>query len=158
MILGGAAVWFLTRPNPDMSPAESRFRSEASNAIAAAGTAGYHLTEAAKAKLESLDLRPEQISEELARTGKVVRRRARDLGDQVADAATDVRITTSIKAKLALDSELSAQSISVTTSQRHVTLSGTVSSPEAIGKAIALALEIDGVQEVTSTIQPETKK
>jgi osmotically-inducible protein OsmY len=33
-----------------------------------------------------------------------------------------------------------------------VTLSGTVSAEENIGKAVALALEADGVRDVTSTL------
>jgi osmotically-inducible protein OsmY len=34
-----------------------------------------------------------------------------------------------------------------------VKLSGSVKSPDDIGKAIALALDTDGVRDVTSTIQ-----
>ncbi|MGD1084764.1 MAG: BON domain-containing protein [Verrucomicrobiota bacterium] len=36
--------------------------------------------------------------------------------------------------------------------QNHVTLSGTVSAEEDIGKAVALALDADGVRDVTSTL------
>jgi len=38
-----------------------------------------------------------------------------------------------------------------------VTLSGTVSSPDDIGKAVALALDADGVRDVTSTLEVKPK-
>jgi osmotically-inducible protein OsmY len=60
---------------------------------------------------------------------------------------------TEIKAKYAEDSTLSVWKISVGCNQGHVALSGTVSSPDDIGKAVALALDADGVRDVTSTLQ-----
>ena len=58
-----------------------------------------------------------------------------------------------IKAKLALDKELSALGISVTTTDGRVTLSGNVPSTKHISKAMMLALETDGVREVSSTLK-----
>ena len=84
---------------------------------------------------------------------QVVRRKAIDIGDAAATAASDARAVTEIKAKYAMDSSLSVWKISVSCSQGHVKLSGTVSSPQDIGKAIALAMDADGVRDVTSTIQ-----
>jgi osmotically-inducible protein OsmY len=74
------------------------------------------------------------------------------------NAASDARAVTEIKAKYAMDSTLSAWKISVACDQGHVTLSGTVSSTEDIGKAVALALDADGVRDVTSTIQVKTNQ
>ena len=45
----------------------------------------------------------DDIGKEVAETGNVVRRRARDLGSAVADATADARISAAIKAKLAAD-------------------------------------------------------
>lgn len=104
-------------------------------------------------KLDSLNLTPENIRDELARTGQVVRKKAESVGNKIADATADARITTTIKAKLVADPDLSALSISVSTTDGRVTLSGSVSSPEKIAKAIRLAMGVDGVQEVVSTIQ-----
>ena len=58
------------------------------------------------------------------------------------------------------DKDLSALSISVNTTSGIVTLSGTVSSPEHISKAMLLAMETEGVREVVSTLQvrPPVKK
>jgi hyperosmotically inducible protein len=107
-----------------------------------------------------LELRPEQIKDDLARTGRVVRRKARETGQAIADATADARVTTAIKAKLVANRELSALSISVNTTGGIVTLSGTVPSPEAIGKAMLLAMDTDGVSEVICTLQvkPPPKK
>ena len=104
-------------------------------------------------KLDSMDLRPETIKDELARTGKVVRQKAGEAGNAIADATADARITGAIKAKLVADRDLSALSISVNTTAGRVTLSGTVSSAENIQKAISLAMATDGVKEVVSTLQ-----
>ena len=94
-----------------------------------------------------------QIKEELARTGRVVRKKSEEAGEKVADATADARVTAAIKAKLTQDPDLSALSISVNTTQGKVTLSGTVASHELIKKAVNLALQTDGVSEVVSTLQ-----
>ena len=104
-------------------------------------------------KLKVLDLRSEDIKDELARTGRIVRRKAREAGQAIADATADARVTAAIKAKLVANRDLSALSISVNTTEGVVTLSGTVSSPEDISKAMLLAMETDGVREVVSTLQ-----
>jgi len=75
----------------------------------------------------------------------------------LADTTADARITAAIKAKLLGDHDLSAISISVNTTGGIVTLSGTVPTPAAISKAMLLAMETDGVQEVISTLQVKPK-
>jgi hypothetical protein len=109
--------------------------------------------DAIEAKLVTWHLTSADIQEELTKTGKVVRRQMRDFGAAVADASADTAITAKIKAKFALDRDLSGLSISVNTTAGRVTLSGNVSSHKLIGKAVMLALETDGVREVSSTLQ-----
>ena len=104
-----------------------------------------------------LHLRPEDIKDELARTGQVVRRAANEAGHAIADATADARITAAIKAKLLASRDLSALKISVNTTAGVVTLSGAVASSEHISKAILLAMETDGVREVVSTLQVKPK-
>jgi osmotically-inducible protein OsmY len=101
--------------------------------------------------IDNLDV--DTLKKELARTGKIVREKSSQLGEAVKDVNGDAHITTAIKAKLAADPDLSASRISVNTTQRLVTLSGTVPSHEALSKAIRLALETEGVQKVESTLQ-----
>lgn len=116
-----------------------------------------HTWDAIDAKLSAWHLRSEDIAEEMSHTGKVLRRQARDFGSAVADASSDAAITGKIKAKLAVDHDLSAVSISVNTTDGRVTLAGNVASPDQIGKAMLIALETDGVREVNSTLQVKKK-
>src|SRR5207253_10747042 len=104
-------------------------------------------------KLRVLDLRPEQVKDDLARTGQVVRRKAREAGQAIADATADARITAAIKGKLVANRDLSALSISVNTTGGIVTLAGTVNSPEAIGKAKPVGMGTEGVKQGGSTLQ-----
>ena len=110
-------------------------------------------TERVQKKLDALNLRPQDIKEDLAKTGQVIRRTAQQTGQAIADATADARVTAKIKAKLLAGHELSAMSISVNTTAGVVTLSGTVPSTEAISKAMLVAMETDGVREVISTLQ-----
>ena len=152
VILGAAGYWFVQNKAREHPEAQQRAETAAAQAQSAAGQAGQHLSEALKAKLETLDLRSDQIKDELARTGKIVRHKAHDLGEKVADATADARIVAAIKAQYAAASDLSVWQISVSSDQGRVTLSGTVSAEDNIGKAVALALEVDGVRDVTSTL------
>jgi osmotically-inducible protein OsmY len=99
------------------------------------------------------NLDTEQIKEELAETGRVVRKKAEAAGAAIKDVASDSKITAEIKSRYALDRDLSVLSISINTTDGRVTLAGSVESPEHIKKAMRMALETEGVTEVTSTLQ-----
>ncbi|MEI8314220.1 MAG: BON domain-containing protein [Verrucomicrobiota bacterium] len=109
--------------------------------------------DAIETKLVAWHLTGTDIEAELAKTGKVVRRQMREFGASIADTTSDARISAQIKGKFALTKELSAKSISVSTTDGRVTLSGIVANSKLIGKAMALALETDGVREVSSTLK-----
>jgi osmotically-inducible protein OsmY len=151
IIIGATGFWYLQQERGAAMLREAK--EAASKGQQAVTGAAADVKQAVAAKLEALELRAQDIREELERGGKVVRRKARDVGETVADAAADTAITAGIKAKLALDPDLSAAAITVNTTDGRVTLAGTVSSPEAIGKAVLLALETRGVREVVSTLQ-----
>jgi hyperosmotically inducible periplasmic protein len=146
--VGAAAVWFYStyRNNPRLQSAQQKIENAAKSA-----------RDSAQNELRSLHLSPEDVKQELARTGRVVRRAAGDAGHAIADATADARITTTIKTKLLASRDLSALNISVNTTDGIVTLSGTVASPEHIGQAILLAMQTDGVREVISTLQVKPK-
>lgn len=99
------------------------------------------------------EIKTEDIQEELARTGTVVREKARKAGEAIADATADARITATIKAKLLKEPGLSSFNVHVETTDGLVTLSGAVSSPAAVAKCISLALGTEGVKKVISTLQ-----
>ncbi len=108
---------------------------------------------AAKVDEKIPDLDASKIAEELKQTGRVVRRRTSRAAEQVAEATKDARTTAAIKAKLALDPQLSALEVSVDTTDGRVTLAGRADSPAAIARAIEIAFEEEGVYEVISTLQ-----
>ncbi|MGA2245968.1 MAG: BON domain-containing protein [Verrucomicrobiota bacterium] len=152
IILGAVGYWFIRKEAAEHPEAQARYEQSAAQLRTNAVDAAHNLSDATRAKLDTLDLRSDQIKEELAKGGQIFRRKAQDIGDQAADAASDARAVAEIKAKYAADSTLSAWDISVACSQGHVKLSGTVSSPEDIGRAVAIALEADGVRDATSTL------
>lgn len=104
-------------------------------------------------KLAALQLRAADLREELEGSGRIVRRRAQELQASAVSAAADAKATLVINGKLAADPELSALAVDVNTTNGHVTLSGAAPSLGAIGRAILLAMETDGVEQVTSTLQ-----
>jgi len=92
-------------------------------------------------------------------SGHVNTERARAVGAQVgektAEAANaaeaalgDAALTAKIKSKMALDDQVKARAIDVTTTNHVVTLSGTVSSSAERDRALRLARETSGVTEV----------
>lgn len=99
------------------------------------------------------EIRVEDVKQELARTGTVIREKARQAGTAIADATSDARITATIKAKYLKEPGLSSMKLHVETTDGLVTLSGVVSSHEEIARAVKLALETDGVTKVVSTLQ-----
>ena len=143
VIIGGGGLWYL----------QQKKSGEMEKTREQAATTAQDVRKLMDAKLEVLELQASKIQKEMAEKGRVVRRKASVLGESVADAAADARMTAVIKTKLAADPDLSALAISVNTTDGVVTLSGRVAGPELVGKAIWLALETDGVREVVSTLQ-----
>jgi hyperosmotically inducible periplasmic protein len=146
--LGIAAVWYFNhnKNNSHFQTAGQEIKSTAQNA-------GNALSD----KLHSWNLDRDHITNELARTGRVIRDKANAAGKALKDATADGRVTGAIKAKYVKDPDLSAWDIHVSTTDGVVTLSGTVASPELIGKAMELALDTDGAQQVISTLQVKPK-
>jgi hypothetical protein len=158
IILGAVGFWFVQKKANEHPEAQQRYEQSAGQLRTNAGDAAENISDALRAKLDTFDLHADNIKDELARTGQIVRTKAQNFGAQVADAASDARAVTEIKAKYAKDSTLSVWKISIACNQGHVILSGTVSSPDDIGKAVALALDADGVHDVTSKLEVKPKE
>jgi len=152
IILGAIGYWYFQKKAAEHPLAEQRYQQAAAQAGSNAAAVAKSAAEALEAKLDTLDLHSAEIRSEMEHTGEIVRHEAHDIGSTAVSAASDARAVAEIKAKYAMDPSLSVWKISVSCSQGHVTLSGTVSSAEDIGRAIALALAADGVRDVTSTI------
>ncbi len=142
--LGAAAVWYY-----HTSQGKTQVQTAADQVQSAAKSAGQALQE----QLRSFNLRTNDIKDELARGGAIVRRKASEAGKAISDATADARITAAIKAKLLASRDLHSLSISVNTTAGVVTLSGSVSSLEEVSKAMLLAMQTDGVHQVISTLQ-----
>jgi hyperosmotically inducible protein len=102
---------------------------------------------------QDFDLDVERIKAELKQTGRVVRRKAVEAAHKLDESTRDARTTAKIKARLALDPDLSARDIGVSTTDGRVTLSGRVNTPEDVARAIRLAMQEEEVVEVDSTLQ-----
>lgn len=133
----------------DQESAAARAQAAARHAAGQARNAADSLKDSLTAKLEAWHLTPTDIKEDLARTGQVVREKAAAAGETISDA----RVLSVIKAKYVLDRELSARAIDVDVKGGAVVLKGTVDSPDLIGRAVALALDTDGVTHVTSQLE-----
>jgi osmotically-inducible protein OsmY len=141
-LIGVGAYLYLGQHHPE----NAEFQRMQTNLSAGAERVGQTLS-------EKLDFKTDDIKRELERSGRVVRQKAQELGRTVSDATADARTTTAIKAKYALDPDVSALKISVSTTSGMVTLSGSAKSYDEIAKAMKIALDMDGVREVVSTIQ-----
>lgn len=87
------------------------------------------------------------------------RERGAEIGEQTAIAAARVHesvaeaaVTAKIKAKMALDDDIQARRIDVSTSGSTVTLTGTVRSQDEHDRAIRLARETAGVTNVVDRL------
>jgi hyperosmotically inducible protein len=66
---------------------------------------------------------------------------------------TDAGITTAVKSKLSADDVVKANDIDVDTTNKVVTLTGTVATPEERGRAVELARATDGVASVVDNLR-----
>ncbi len=140
LLLG--VIWHYSRKHDHVALVRRDIKSAASD-----------LREYVAEKIGTNNLTGDEIREELIKTGKVVRRKAEELGASIADATADPRRTAVIKAKLLADQSLASLNISVSCNNGEVTLAGTATSTENIRKAIKTTLEVEGVKRVISTIR-----
>jgi osmotically-inducible protein OsmY len=146
--IGAVAVWFYSEGRD-----KSRLQTKGEQVESAAKSTRDTIQD----KLHSLHLGGIDISNELERTGRVIRQKAQEAGQAISNATADARVTAAIKARLLRDPDVSVWNISVNTTDGIVTLSGTVSSADNVGKAMLLALETDGVRQVISTLQVKSR-
>jgi hyperosmotically inducible periplasmic protein len=149
--IGAVVVWYF-----GLKPDDVRLRNAGDKIESSAKSAGSAIQE----KLSSMNLSGEDIKAEMAKSGQVIRDNAHKAGQAISDATADTRITAAIKASFIRDPDLSAWNISVNTTDGTVTLSGSVSNFDQIGKAMLVATETEGVRKVISTLQvkpPEQK-
>ncbi len=150
IVIGGYAMRTYDQreggPAAALAPADGSLRGRARAAADQVRETAGEVRDDIADKLERWHLTSGDVKGDLSRTGQVVRDKARDAGAKIADA----RIVAVIKAKYVLDRGLSAPEIHVEVRDGNVSLSGTAASLDLIGRAVALALDTDGVRRVAS--------
>jgi osmotically-inducible protein OsmY len=141
----------------DSSTLADKTKDAAQTAVDKTKAAATDVKNAVSDRLTEWKLTPSDIKADLEKGGRIVRTKTAAAGEKIGGVADNARIVTVINAKLVGDSDLSALKINVDADQGTVTLKGTVSTPDLIGKAIALALDTDGVHEVDSLLTVEMK-
>src|SRR6187401_1829168 len=96
VVIGAGAVWYLTTKDSQPKGPGDHFEGAAKSA-----------RDTIEEKMRALDLKPDQIKDDLDRTGKVIRRKAHEAGEAFSDATADARITGAIKGKLFANKDLS---------------------------------------------------
>ncbi|MEO8058196.1 MAG: BON domain-containing protein [Burkholderiales bacterium] len=103
----------------------------------------------------------QQASKGMAEVKEATRDLAQDAkqaGNEVADKVSDAVITTSVKAELVKDPDLSALKINVDTAGGRVVLQGSAPSPAARDQAVRLAQGVKGVVSVDNQLKVEPGK
>jgi osmotically-inducible protein OsmY len=93
-----------------------------------------------------------QARQDMESTAADIKREGEQAVQSVTTAATDMAITTKVKAALAADDQLSALKIEVDTVQGVVSLTGPAPSAEAAERATTLAKAVEGVTEVQNKL------
>jgi hyperosmotically inducible protein len=101
---------------------------------------------AASTRTGSIDA--ETAKQRAREAGRTIGEKAKEAAHQIDEALSDGALTAKIKSKMTLDDLVNARSINVTTTDRVVTLTGTVASARERERAVALAKETNGVTRV----------
>jgi osmotically-inducible protein OsmY len=157
----GALAFYLYREQPqsvtgpvsDMDLSD-KARDAAHSAANKTREVAGNVSETMSEKIKEWHLTRDDIKADLAKAGQVVRHNASRAGEKISDA----RIVTVVRAKYVLDRELSLHDFDVACTDGKITLTGSVSSEALIGKAVAIALDTEGVQHVTSKLTVQAKR
>jgi osmotically-inducible protein OsmY len=151
--------WYESQPSsrhfgtPSGAQISSSARDAADTAVSKTKSFASDVSGTLREKMRDWHLTSDDIHSDLAKTGEVVRENTARLREKVSD----VRIVAVIKAKYVLDRDLSATSISVESTNGDVVLAGTVAAENLVGKAVALALDTEGVHHVKARLTTVAK-
>lgn len=118
----------------------------------AAATTGTSSQSDLNTRITEWRLSGSEIQADLDRSVTIVRSKDSLVGAPTG-ASDDAILVAMVKGKFQADSELSSSSINVEAKDGEVTLKGSAGSAAIIGKAIALALDTQGVTKVSSDIK-----
>jgi hypothetical protein len=95
----------------------------------------------------------EQAREKGAELARKAAENTKAAAERTEEVLSEAAITAKIKSKMALDDNVKARNINVTTEGTTVTLTGTVQSEEERQRALRLAKETDGISEVVDRLR-----
>lgn len=110
-------------------------------------------TENSKNTLENAGKKLDQAAEHAEHKMESLKDSALDKASDASASVDDAMITVAVKSVLVSDLVLKASHIDVSTTNRVVTLSGTVDSEQSLGRALELAGSQKQVSSVLSTLQ-----
>lgn len=126
-------------------------RSAANSASNAMGSAATNM--ATSARMMQWKLNASDIQADLDNDREIVRTKDENVGAPVATNDKSV-VESMVKGRLEADSDIAALDLNVDADKHGaVTLKGKARTAEEVGRAIALALDTDGVTKVTSKIK-----
>jgi hyperosmotically inducible protein len=99
--------------------------------------------------------RPSEIAERARDTGGAIGERVGEAAGEAGAVLSDAGLTAKITSKMALDDMVRARDIRVSTTNRVVTLNGTVRSPQERSRAVQLARETKGITQVIDHLTVE---
>ena len=102
IIVGAVGMWYFQQERESATAireADRRAGEAASQATQALGEAASGVKAALGAKLETLQLRAQDVKEDLERSGRLVRRKAREVSDAFTDTGRDAAVTAEIKGR-----------------------------------------------------------
>ncbi|WP_084383571.1 BON domain-containing protein [Hydrogenophaga flava] len=102
--------------------------------------------------INSTEQAAQQAKQDMESTAADIKREGEQAVQSVATTATDMTITTKVKAALAADDQLSALKIEVDTVQGVVSLTGPAPTAEAADRATTLAKAVEGVTDVQNKL------
>jgi len=83
IILGAIGFWYVQKKAAEHPEAQQRYEDAAAQFRTNVSAAAVNTSDALRAKLDTFDLHGDQIKDELARTGEVIRGKAHDLGEGI---------------------------------------------------------------------------
>jgi len=122
---------------------------------AAAFFLGWHMTRSAapaSAPSTSVGTSGQVDTQKARQIGASVGEKTAEAANKAAEVLSDSALTAKIKSKMALDDQVKARSIDVSTTNGVVTLTGTVRSAAEHDKAVQLAKETTGVVKVNDKL------
>jgi len=141
------------RPQDTPSPQPPTVSERLSNAVDRTRAAADDAHGALETKLADWNLTPAEIEADLKKSGRIVRDKTLAAGERAGGAIDNVRVVSVINGKYIADRDLSAFKIDVDANDSVVTLTGSVDTPQLAGRAVALALDTEGVAQVVGLLK-----